>query len=298
MKTGAVLETNFPGLTKLKSGKVRDIYTVDDYLLIVATDRVSTFDVVLPDGIPQKGVLLTQMSAFWFDMMEDIVPNHVISVDVDRYPDACKPYVDDLRGRSMLVKKADPLPVECIVRGCISGSAWGEYKKHQTVCGMELPAGLVESAKFDEPLFTPSTKADIGEHDENISFEKMKEIIGEALANKVKDTSIAVYERAVEWAHPRGVIIADTKFEFGLVDNELILIDEVLTPDSSRFWLIDDYKEGQSQESLDKQFVRDYLTSIGWDKNPPAPSLPEDVIEQTAARYREAYKMITGKENI
>jgi len=298
MQVKTISETNFPGLTKVKSGKVRDVYEVDGYLLIVATDRISAFDVILPDAIPGKGALLTQISTFWFGMMADIIPNHLVSADVNNYPDACKPYAEDLKGRSMLVKKADPLPVECIVRGYIAGSAWNEYKASKTVCGINLPEGLVESARFERPLFTPSTKAEIGEHDENISFEQMESIIGSEMAERLRDVSIAVYERAAAWALTRGVIIADTKFEFGLVDGELVLIDEILTPDSSRFWLTSEYQAGKGQESLDKQFVRDYLLSIGWDKKPPTPSLPQDVIEQTAARYLEAYRMITGKGEI
>jgi phosphoribosylaminoimidazole-succinocarboxamide synthase len=275
---------------------VRDVYEVDDKLLIVATDRISAFDVILADGVPGKGIILTQMSTFWFDLVKDIVPNHLVATDVDEYPRICQPHADGLRGRSMLVKKAEPLPVECIVRGYIAGSAWNEYKVNGTVCGIELPEGLVESDKFPEPLFTPSTKAELGDHDENISFEQMKSIVGDDMGQRLRDISITVYKRAAEWALSRGIILADTKFEFGVADGELILIDEIFTPDSSRFWLTREYVAGRGQESLDKQFVRDYLLSTGWDKTPPPPSLPEEVVDQTRERYLEAYRIITGKE--
>ena len=296
MKKEAVLQTNFSGLNKARSGKVRDVYEVDDKLLIVATDRISAFDVILADGVPGKGIILTQMSKFWFDLVKDIVPNHLVATDVDDYPQACRPYADGLRGRSMLVKKAEPLPVECIVRGYIAGSAWNEYKVSGTVCGIKLPEGLVESDKFPEPLFTPSTKAAIGDHDENISLEQMKSIVGDEMGQRLSDLSIAVYKRAAEWALGRGIILADTKFEFGVADGELILIDEIFTPDSSRFWLTREYEAGRGQESLDKQFVRDYLLATGWDKTPPPPSLPEEVVNQTRERYLEAYRIITGNE--
>ena len=275
MKKEAVLQTNFSGLNKARSGKVRDVYEVDDKLLIVATDRISAFDVILADGVPGKGIILTH---------------------VDDYPQACRPYADELRGRSMLVKKAEPLPVECIVRGYIAGSAWNEYKVSGTVCGIKLPEGLVESDKFPEPLFTPSTKAAIGDHDENISLEQMKSIVGDEMGQRLSDISIAVYKRAAEWALSRGIILADTKFEFGVADGELILIDEIFTPDSSRFWLMREYEAGRGQESLDKQFVRDFLLAAGWDKTPPPPSLPEEVVNQTRERYLEAYRIITGNE--
>ena len=290
----AVTETNFPGLTLRQRGKVRDVYDLGDTLLMVATDRISAFDVIMPDPVPDKGKVLTQISLFWFDVMKDMAPNHVISGDVNTYPDVCRPYADTLRGRSMLVKKTSPLPVECVVRGYLSGSGWKSYQQSRTVCGISLPDGLVESDKLPEPLFTPSTKAEIGQHDENISFDQTVRLIGRPLAEKVRDLTLAIYQKGVELAAQKGIIIADTKFEFGLLGDELVLIDEVLTPDSSRFWPKDTYKPGGSQASFDKQFVRDYLLSIAWNQKPPAPRLPEHVIEGTRNRYLEALHLLAG----
>ena len=292
----AVTETNFPGLTLRQRGKVRDIYDLGETLLMVATDRISAFDVIMPDPVPDKGKVLTQISLFWFDVMKDLTPNHVISGDVNAYPDVCKPYAEILRGRSMLVKKTTPLPVECVVRGYLSGSGWKSYQQSHTVCGISLPDGLVESDRLPEPLFTPSTKAEIGQHDENISFDQTVRLIGRPLAEKVRDLTLAIYRKGVELAAQKGIIIADTKFEFGLLDGELVLIDEVLTPDSSRFWPKDAYKPGGSQASFDKQFVRDYLLSIAWNQKPPAPRLPENVIEGTRNRYLEALNLLAGPE--
>ena len=282
------MKTNFPGLTLAGSGKVRDIYTLDPYLLIVATDRISAFDFIMPNPIPGKGEVLTRMSAFWFEKMGSIIPNHLVSADPDEYPAACAPYRGVLRGRSMLVKKAKPLPVECVVRGYLSGSGWKDYRQGKPVSGITLPAGLKESSRLPRTLFTPSTKAPDGEHDLPISREEMARIIGADLTDRVIQAGIAVYERAVDIADKAGIIIADTKMEFGLFDGELILIDELLTPDSSRFWPKDDYEEGRSQKSFDKQFLRDYLLAIKWDQKPPAPVLPLEIIEKTAEKYREA----------
>jgi phosphoribosylaminoimidazole-succinocarboxamide synthase len=293
MKT-SVTETNFAGLSLRQRGKVRDIYDLGDSLLMIATDRISAFDVVMPDPVPDKGKVLTQISLFWFDVMKEMVPNHVITSNVDAYPKACKPYADVLRGRSMLVKKAAPLPIECVVRGYLSGSGWKSYQKTRTVCGIHLPDGLIESDKLPEPLFTPSTKAEIGLHDENIDFDASAKLIGKSLAERVKALSLAIYLKGVEIAASKGIIIADTKFEFGLMGDELILIDEVLTPDSSRFWPKASYKPGGSPESFDKQFVRDYLLSIQWNQKPPAPRLPEQVIEGTRKKYLEALQLIAG----
>ncbi|MGQ0794401.1 MAG: phosphoribosylaminoimidazolesuccinocarboxamide synthase [Deltaproteobacteria bacterium] len=289
-----ILKTEFPDLPAPKRGKVRDNYNLGDRLLIVATDRISAFDVVLPNGIPQKGRVLTQISKYWFDKTGDIVSNHLISTDTADFPQEFSKYAPDLEGRSMLVKKTKPLPVECIVRGYITGSGWKEYQKSKSVCGIPLPSGLVDSSKLEEPLFTPSTKAEEGEHDENITFERTVEILGKELAEWVKSVSIALYSRARDIAEAKGIIIADTKFEFGIdQDGRLILIDEVLTPDSSRFWPRSEYKPGGSQRSFDKQFVRDYLTSIGWNQSPPAPHLPPDVIEKTTEKYLEALSRLT-----
>jgi phosphoribosylaminoimidazole-succinocarboxamide synthase len=284
-----------PGLTPDAQGKVRDIFDLGDELLIVATDRISAFDVVLPDPIPYKGEVLTKISLFWFDHLKDVVANHLISADVRDLPEQYAEYAEALKGRMMLVRKAQVFPVECIVRGYLAGSGWKEYQAQGTVCGQKLPAGLVESDRLPEPIFTPSTKAAIGEHDENISFERMCEIIGEEHATRLRDVSLELYSRAAEHARSRGIIIADTKFEFGLIDGEVALIDEVLTPDSSRFWPADSYEPGHGQPSFDKQFVRDWLEASGWDKKPPAPSLPEDVIVMTAEKYVEAYEAITGE---
>ncbi len=292
----AMTATRFPGLKLFKQGKVRDVYDLGEHLLIVATDRLSAFDVVMPQGIPWKGKVLTQISKFWFDLTKDIVPNHVVSVDVDDFPSACKPYASDLRGRSMLVKKTEPLAVECIVRGYLSGSGWAEYQKSSTVCGIPLPSGLVESARLPEPIFTPSTKAEIGVHDENISFERMIEIVGKETAARVKTAALAVFAKAVKYAESKGIIIADTKMEFGYQNGSLILIDELLTPDSSRFWPKSKYQPGKGQESFDKQYVRDYLVSIRFNKRPPGPMLPDEVVHRTADLYQEALRLLTGKE--
>ena len=291
-----VMQTHLDGVKPPKRGKVRDIYDLGDKLLIVATDRISAFDVVLPEGIPGKGRVLNQISKYWFDQMSDIIPNHLISTDVDDYPEEFQQYRDVLEGRSMLVRKTKPLPVECVVRGYISGSGWKEYQKSGSICGIRLPAGLVESSKLENPIFTPATKAEEGEHDENITFDKAAEIIGRGIAEKVKDISIALYSRARDIADGKGIIIADTKFEFGIDEKtgELILIDEALTPDSSRFWPKDEYKAGGPQKSFDKQFVRDYLNSLDWDKNPPAPSLPPDIIDKSSEKYQEALHRLTS----
>jgi phosphoribosylaminoimidazole-succinocarboxamide synthase len=290
-----IYETNFPNLTFIKRGKVRDMYDLGEYFLIVATDRLSAFDVVMPQPIPFKGKVLNQISNFWFDVVNDIIPNHIISTDVEQFPHECLQYKEQLRGRSVVVKKAKPLPVECIVRGYLAGSGWNEYKISNTVCGIPLPPGLLESSKLPEPIFTPSTKADVG-HDENISFEKAASMIGRELAERVRDLSLRIYKRGCEIAEQRGIIIADTKMEFGVTDGELILIDELLTPDSSRFWPHSKYQPGKSQESFDKQYVRDYLLSINFNKKPPGPMMPDEVITQTSALYREAMKLLTGKE--
>lgn len=295
MTNTVVMNTELDDLKLLQRGKVRDIYDLGDYLLMVASDRISAYDVVMPDPVPGKGRVLTQISLFWFDEMSDLVPNHVISADVREYPPACRPYADILGGRSMLVQKATPLSIECIVRGYISGSGWKSYQKTGRVCGIALPRGLVESDRLPEPIFTPSTKAELGSHDENIDFDEACRLVGRSLAEKVRDLSLAIYRRGAEIAEARGIIIADTKFEFGLVGDRLLLIDEVLTPDSSRFWPQDAYAPGGPQQSFDKQFLRDYLTSIGWDKKPPAPKLPDDVIEGTRSRYIEAYRRLTGR---
>jgi len=276
-------------------GKVRDIYDLGKTLLIVSTDRLSAFDVVLPDPVLYKGEVLTKLSLFWFDLLGDIVPNHLLTADERDLPENLAAYADSLRGRFMIVKKAKVFPVECIVRGYLAGSGWKEYREHGTVCGQKLPEGLVESSRLPEPIFTPSTKAAAGEHDENISYERMEEIIGAGHAAQLRDASLALYSAARDHAAARGVIIADTKFEFGLVDGEVTLIDEVLTPDSSRFWPADEYAPGGPQPSFDKQFVRDWLEASGWDKMPPAPSLPEDILAVTAEKYIEAYEAITGQ---
>jgi phosphoribosylaminoimidazole-succinocarboxamide synthase len=289
-----LLQTDFPDLQLHASGKVRDVYQLDaDRLLFVATDRISAFDYVLATGIPHKGAVLNQISLFWFDFLSDIVPNHLITADVARYPEALQKYADQLRGRSMLVQRAEMFPVECVVRGYISGSAWKEYKATGKVCGLDLPAGLRESDAFPEPIFTPSTKATSG-HDENISFGKMCEIVGAETASTLRDLTLRVYKKAAAYARQRGIIIADTKFEFGRTAKGITLADEVLTPDSSRFWPADKYTPGQSQESYDKQYVRDYLEEIHWNKQPPAPALPGEVALRTSEKYLDAYFQITG----
>ncbi len=292
----AVVQTDFPELELFASGKVRDVYRLDDeHLLFVATDRISAFDYVLATGIPQKGRVLTQMSVFWFELLRDLVPNHMVTTDVDRYPSALRKYADVLRGRSMMVMRAEMFPVECVVRGYISGSAWKEYKASGAVCGIQLPPGLKESDKLPEPIFTPATKATTG-HDENISFEQMAKIIGPDFSRDLRDTSLAIYKKAADYARQRGIIIADTKFEFGRTGAGITLADEVLTPDSSRFWPTDKYQPGTAQESFDKQYVRDYLEEIHWNKLPPAPALPADVARKTSEKYVEAYRKLTGRE--
>jgi phosphoribosylaminoimidazole-succinocarboxamide synthase len=283
-----LMSTHFTGLALASTGKVRDIYALDPYLLIVATDRISAFDVIMPDPVPGKGEVLTRMSAFWFGKMGDIIPNHIVSTDPDEYPAACAPYREALRGRSMLVKKAKPLPVECVVRGYLSGSGWKDYIQGKPVSGIMLPAGLKESSRLPQTLFTPSTKAPDGEHDLPIDRREVEKIIGADLTARIIRASLAVYERAVEIADAAGIIIADTKMEFGLLDGGPILIDELLTPDSSRFWPKDDYEEGRPQKSFDKQFLRDYLLSIKWNQTPPAPELPAEIIAKTGEKYREA----------
>jgi len=295
MHSSPVLQTDFPNLKLLHRGKVRDLYEVEDMLLMVATDRISAFDVVMDRPIPNKGRVLTGLSLFWFDYLQDVLPNHLISADVSDYPSVCKPYSEVLTGRSMLVKKAKPLPVECIVRGYLSGSFWSAYKKNTNVCGFALPAGMQESEKFPAPIFTPSTKAELGVHDENISLARMEELLGRETTGRVVESCIKLYQKAADFALSRGIIIADTKFELGWHEGQLILIDEVLTPDSSRFWPQDQYVVGKGQPSFDKQFLRDYLSSLDWDKTPPPPPLPNDIIEKTGARYLEAIERITGK---
>jgi phosphoribosylaminoimidazole-succinocarboxamide synthase len=291
-----VLTTALDGLGPRHQGKVRDIYDLGDRLLLVATDRISAFDVVMAEPIPDKGRILTKLSAFWFRHLADVVPNHLLSLKAEDFPPACQPHREMLQGRAMLVKKTRPLPVECIVRGYLSGSGWAEYQASGGIGGLMLPPGLVESARLPQPIFTPSTKAELGEHDENISFEAMAAEVGPDLAATVREISLTLYLRAQTWAEPRGIILADTKFEFGLVEGELLLIDEVLTPDSSRFWPQEDYRPGGPQKSYDKQYLRDYLESLGWNKKPPPPPLPPEVIANTRARYVQALKALTGEE--
>ncbi len=292
----ALLETDFIDLKFLKRGKVRDVYDLGDSLLMIATDRLSAFDVVMPDPIPEKGILLNRISLFWFDVMKSLIPNHIISGNTGDFPPETKPHAEILEGRSMLVKKAEPLAIECIVRGYLSGSGWKDYTRTGAVCGIDLPSGLKESDRLPEPIFTPSTKAELGDHDENIDFESAVKTVGEDVAEKVKTLSLAIYNKGVELAASKGIIIADTKFEFGMIDGELVLIDEVLTPDSSRFWPMSTYEPGGPQQSFDKQYVRDYLLSIEWVKKPPAPKLPADVIENTRKKYLEAYMLLTGND--
>lgn len=295
MKENIVLKTDLPDLKLLNRGKVRDLYDLGDTLLIVSSDRISAFDVVLPNGIPGKGKVLTKLTEFWLPRLSDITPHHLISTQVEDFPPQCRKYADVLAGRSMLVKKAEPLPVECIVRGYVAGSGWKDYQRTGAICGISLPAGLLESASFKEPIFTPSTKAEVGTHDENISFQDACSAVGKETAEKIRELSIRIYKKAKDLAETRGIIIADTKMEFGFMGGELILIDEVLTPDSSRFWPKESYRPGRSQMSFDKQFVRDYLNSLDWDHNPPPPSLPEDIITKTTERYMEAYSRLTGE---
>ena len=291
-----VVETTLSGLKLLGRGKVRDIYEVDGKLLLVASDRLSAFDVVMPDGIPGKGKVLTQISAFWFRMLSGIVPNHMISIDVDTFPPAARAHAGTLRGRSMLCRKAKPFPVECVVRGYLSGSGWAEYQEKGEVCGIRLPKGLRESDRLPEPIFTPATKEEKGKHDENISFDRMVAMVGGETAEKVRSIAVALYDKAAAYALGKGIIIADTKFELGTADGELILIDEALTPDSSRFWPAAGYEPGGPQKSFDKQFVRDYLLTLPWNKTAPGPRLPADVVGKTALKYREALTILTGKD--
>jgi phosphoribosylaminoimidazole-succinocarboxamide synthase len=288
-----VMETNLPDLRLLRRGKVRDVYDLDDHLLIIATDRVSAFDVVLPNGIAGKGKVLTRISLFWFDQMKDIMENHIVATEVKEYPAALRKYEDVLSDRSMFVRKASPMPVECIVRGYLSGSGWKEYKSEGTVCGIGLPDGLVESARLEEPIFTPSTKAEAG-HDVNIPFDEMKKIVGEDTAERLRDASLRIYNKAREIAEKKGIIIADTKMEFGMYEGKLILIDELLTPDSSRFWSMKTYQPGKGQDSYDKQIIRDYLLTLDWDQTYPGPKLPEEIMEKAIERYREIYRILVG----
>ena len=290
-----ILETSLTGIERFSQGKVRDVYRLGDQLLIVATDRISAFDSVLPTGIPDKGRVLNQMSIFWFELLRDVTATHFLTADVDAYPSQLLPFRAQLEGRSMLVKRADMAPIECVARGYLAGSGWKEYRAEGTVCGIPLPKGLQESSKLPEPIFTPSTKAQSG-HDENISFERMTSVVGADTARQLRDLTLAIYTRAASYAQTRGIIIADTKFEFGYVNGELVLGDEVLTPDSSRFWPVSEYASGRAQNSYDKQYVRDYLESIHWNKQPPAPALPPEVAHRTSEKYREAYRLLTGRE--
>jgi phosphoribosylaminoimidazole-succinocarboxamide synthase len=296
MKT-PISETNFQDLNLIKRGKVRDMYDLGENLLMVATDRISAFDVVMPDPVPDKGIILTQISLYWFEVMKPIVENHVVSSDVDEYPAECQPYAESLRGRSMLVKKTEPLPIECVVRGYLSGSGWKSYQDSSTVCGINLPSGLQESDKLPEPIFTPSTKEELGAHDINIDFDEAAKRIGEERAAEVKDLSLAIYKQGAKMADEKKIIIADTKFEFGLRGDKIILIDEVLTPDSSRFWPRETYQPGGPQQSFDKQYVRDHLISIHWNKQPPGPALPDDIISNTRQKYLEALIQLTGNSH-
>jgi len=288
-------ETDFGDLKLKGRGKVRDIYDLGDQLLIVATDRISAFDVVMPNPIPDKGTVLNQISRFWFETMKEVVPNHMISTEVEDFPEECQRYRPLLEGRTMLVKKAQPLPVECVVRGYLSGSGWKDYKRTGEICGVTLPPGLRESSRLEKPIFTPATKEELGAHDENIPFEKAADMIGLGLAERVREISLSLYERALDFAEVQGILIADTKFEFGLLDDRLVLIDEVLTPDSSRFWPKDQYRPDRPQKSFDKQFLRDYLLTLDWDQSPPAPELPQHIIEKTREKYLEAYRRLVGK---
>jgi len=288
------MQTDFPGLKLANRGKVRDIYDLGEHLLIVTSDRISAFDVIMNQGIPDKGFVLTQISKFWFEQMADIIPNHIVATDVDDFPAAAHPYREHLEGRSMLVKKAQPLPVECIVRGYISGSGWKEYRRKGSICGVPLPSDLQESQQLPEPIFTPSTKAELGEHDENISFDQAAELCGKERAEEAREATLTIYRRARALAETKGIIIADTKFEFGLFEDRLIWIDEALTPDSSRFWPQDQYRAGGPQPSFDKQFLRDYLETLTWDKKAPAPALPEEIVRKTSEKYLEALTRLTG----
>ena len=292
--TRVVRETDFPSLNLIQRGKVRDMYDLGDAYLMVATDRMSAFDVVMPDPIPDKGIVLTQISLFWFEIMASLVENHVITADVNQYPDTCNPYRADLQDRSILIKKTKPLPVECVVRGYITGSGWKSYQRDGSVCGIKLPKGLVESDQLPEPIFTPSTKEEQGKHDINIDFDEMAKRVGAPVAEQARDLSLAIYKKGAQIAAEKGILIADTKFEFGLLDGQLILIDEVLTPDSSRFWPKASYKPGGSQKSFDKQYLRDFLLTLDWDKTPPGPKLPQVVIDNTRSKYVEALTLLSG----
>lgn len=296
MVSHVVKETQFSSVKLVARGKVRDVYEVEGKLLIVSTDRLSAFDVILPDPIPHKGQVLNGLSHFWMEKTRDIVPNHVIATDCDRFPASVRQFSDELTGRSMLVEKAEPFPVECVARGYIIGSGWKDYQKSGEICGIPLPAGLSQAEKLPEPIFTPSTKADIGDHDENISFSTVKDLVGTETAQWLHDKTLELYLYGSRWAEERGIIIADTKFEFGLVDGVPTLIDEMLTPDSSRFWPSDQYRTGISPPSLDKQFVRDYLEQLDWDKKPPAPSLPADIVSKTEEKYLDIYRILTGTD--
>jgi phosphoribosylaminoimidazole-succinocarboxamide synthase len=291
----AVMKTDLPGIKLHGRGKVRDIYDLGDHFLIVATDRLSAFDVVLPTPIPNKGKVLTQMSAFWFDRFKDVVPNHVVSTDVSKYPQNLYQFRDQLEGRSMLVKKAKVFPVECVARGFLTGSGLKDYNKTGSVCGIKLPPGLRDSDRLPEPIFTPATKAETG-HDENISEEQAAKVIGQDIVRQLKELTLQLYSRGVDYARTRGIIVCDTKFEFGLIDGKISIVDEMLTPDSSRFWPADQYSPGKPQPSFDKQFVRDYLEKIGWNKQPPAPELPDDIVKATSAKYVEALRLLTGRD--
>ena len=293
MSNEPLLQLELPGVRKLKSGKVREIFDLGDAFLLVATDRISAFDCIMPNGIPRKGEVLTQLSHFWFERFSTLIPNHLLARANDPLPPSLRPFAAQVARRSMIVKKAAPLPIECVVRGYLAGSGWKEYRERQTVCGVRLPTGLQESSELPEPIFTPATKAESG-HDENISFEQAAKLTGPDIAEQARAASLKIYSEARAYARQRGIIIADTKFEFGLFDGKLILIDEVLTPDSSRFWPADQYKPGRGQPSFDKQFVRDYLETLDWDKTPPAPALPPDVVAKTQAKYTDAYERITG----
>jgi phosphoribosylaminoimidazole-succinocarboxamide synthase len=295
MSNEPVLQVDVPGLRKVKSGKVREIFDLGDRLLMVASDRLSAFDVIMPNGIPRKGEVLTQISHFWFNRFASLVPNHLLLRAGDPLPPNLQPFAHQLARRSMIVKKAKPLAIECVVRGYLAGSGWKEYQKTQTVCGIKLPSGLTESAELPEPIFTPATKAETG-HDENISFDQAAKIVGAEMAAQARDLSLKLYRDARAYARQRGIIIADTKFEFGTFDGQLILIDEVLTPDSSRFWPADQYQPGRGQPSFDKQFVRDYLETLDWNKTPPAPALPPEVVARTQAKYLDAYERLTGSK--
>jgi phosphoribosylaminoimidazole-succinocarboxamide synthase len=293
MQSEPLLELQLPGIPKIRSGKVREIFDLGDRLLLVATDRISAFDCIMPNGIPQKGEVLTQISFFWFAQFARLTPNHLLAGPNDPLPKSLQPFAGQLARRSMIVKKAKPLAIECVVRGYLAGSGWKEYSQRQTVCGIKLPSGLLESSELPAPIFTPATKAETG-HDENISFEEAEKIVGADIARRARDLSLEIYSKARDYARKRGILIADTKFEFGLFEGELILIDEVLTPDSSRFWPVDQYQAGRGQPSFDKQFVRDYLESLDWNKTPPAPPLPPEVVARTREKYLEAYSRLTG----